>query len=191
MHCASDVHLQAAKRIVRYVKGTVDYGVKYTYSQNFQFHGYSDSDWGGSIDDMKSTTGYCFSFGSGMFSWSSKKQDIVAQSTAEAEYVAATAAVNQAIWLRHILTDLHMEQKEPTQIFVDNQAAICISNNPVFHCRTKHFKIKLFFLREAQREGEVKLLYCRTEDQSADVLTKALPKSRFEALRNKLGVCSY
>ncbi|XP_014632951.1 uncharacterized protein LOC114420517 [Glycine soja] len=76
--CASEMHLQAVKWIVRYVKGTVDYGVKYTHSQNFQFHGYSDSDWGGSIDDMKSTTCYCFSFGSGMFSWSSKKQDIVA-----------------------------------------------------------------------------------------------------------------
>ena len=89
MHCASEVHLQAVKRIVRYVKGTIDYGVKYTHSQNFQFHGYSDSDWGGSIDDMKSTTGYCFSFGLDMFSWSSKKQNIVAQSTTEAEYVAA------------------------------------------------------------------------------------------------------
>ncbi|RZB85360.1 putative isomerase BH0283 isoform B [Glycine soja] len=104
MHCASEVHLQAVKRIVRYVKGTVDYGVKYTHSQNFQFHVYSDSDWGGSIDDMKSTT-------------------------AEAEYVTATAVVNQAIWLRRILADLHMEQKEPTQILVDNQAVISISNN--------------------------------------------------------------
>nr|KYP76434.1 Copia protein [Cajanus cajan] len=174
MHCASEVHLQAANRIVRYIKGTVDYGVKYTHSHNFQLHGYSDSDLGGSIDDMKSTTG--------------KKQDIVAQSTTEAEYVATTAAVNQAIWLRRMLADLHMEQKEPTQILVDNQTTIFISNNPVFHGRTKHFKIKLSFLREAQREGEVKLIYCRTEDQGVDVLTKALPKAKFEALRNKLSV---
>nr|KYP44287.1 Copia protein [Cajanus cajan] len=115
----------------------------------------------------------------------------VAQSTTEAEYVAATTAVNQAIWLRRMLADLHMEQKEPTQILVDNQAAIFISNNLVFHGRTKHFKIKLSFLREAQREGEVKLIYYRTEDQGTDVLTKALPKARFEALRNKLGVCNY
>ena len=96
---------------MRYVKGIVDYGVKYTYSQNFQVHDYFDSDWGGSIDDMKNTIGYCFSFGSGMFSWSSKKQDIVAQCTAEAGYVATTAAMNQAIWLRCILANL---QKEPT-----------------------------------------------------------------------------
>nr|KYP31422.1 Copia protein [Cajanus cajan] len=131
MHCASEVHLQAAKRIVRYVKGTVEYGIKYSHSQIFQFHGFSDSDWGGSVDDMKSTTGYCFSFGSGVFSWCSSKQDIVAQSTAEAEYVAANATANQAIWIRNILGDLHMEQNKPTQIFVDNQAAISISHNPV------------------------------------------------------------
>ena len=151
-------------------------------------HGYSDSDWGDFIDDIKNTTSYCFNFGSGMFSWSSNKQDILAQSTTEAEYVAT---VNQAIWLRRILADLHMEQKEPTQILVDNQTTISISNNHVFHGRTKHFKIKLFFLRETQREGEVKLIYCRTEDQSADILTKALPMTRFEVLRNKLGVCNH
>lgn len=73
---------------------------------------------------------------------------------------------------------------------MDNQAGIAISNDPVFHGKTKHFKIKLYFLREVQREGEVKLIYCKTENQVADILTKALPKSRFEFLRQKLGVCS-
>jgi hypothetical protein len=189
MHCASELHLQAAKRIVRYVKGTISYGIKYSYLQNFMLHGYSDSDWAGSVDDMKSTSGYCFSFGSGMFSWCSRKQDSVAQSTAEAEYAAATAAVNQAIWIRKILVDLHMNQLEPTKIYVDNQAAISIANNPVFHGRTKHFKIKLYFLREAQKEEEVTLLYCKTNDQIADILTKALPKTSFEDLRRKLGIC--
>ena len=105
---------------------------------------------------MRSTSGYLFSFGSGIFSWYSKKQEVIAQSTAEAEYVAATAAVNQALWIRKLMTNLHMEQQDSTQIFVDNQAAISISNNPVFHGKTKHFKIKLYFLREAQKEGEVK-----------------------------------
>ncbi|RVW21330.1 Retrovirus-related Pol polyprotein from transposon RE1 [Vitis vinifera] len=103
MHCASEVHFQAAKRIVRYIKGTTNYGIKYSYCQNFKLHGYSDSDWAGSIDDMRSTTGFCFNFGSGIFSWSSKKQDVIAQSTAEAEYVAANATVNQAIWIKKYL----------------------------------------------------------------------------------------
>lgn len=86
----------------------------YTHFRSFLFHGFSNSDWGGSVDDLKSTAGYCFSLGSGVFSWCSRKQDVVAQSTAEAEYVAATTAVNQAIWLRKIFSDLHMEQSEPT-----------------------------------------------------------------------------
>lgn len=100
MHCASELHLKAAKRVIRYVKGTSDFGVKFTRSKEFKLVGFSDSDWGGSIDDMRSTSGYCFTLGSGVFSWSSKKQETVAQSTAEAEFVAATAAVNQALWLK-------------------------------------------------------------------------------------------
>ena len=97
MHCANEKHMQAVKRILRYVKGTIDYGIKYANSDQLQLVGFSDSDYGGSIDDMKSTTGYCFSLGSGTISWCSKKQEIVAQSTTEAEFVAATAAANQAI----------------------------------------------------------------------------------------------
>ena len=88
------------------------------------------------------------------------------------------------------MIDLHMKQEENIQIFVDNQVAISIANDPVFHDKTKYFKIKLFLLREVQKEGEVKLLYCKTENQSANILTKALPKAKFEYLRQKLGVCN-
>jgi len=139
---------------------------------------------------MRSTSGYCFTLGSGVFSWSSKKQEIVAQSTAEAEFIAATAAVNQAMWLRKILIDLNIEQKESTMIHVDNQAAIAISHNPVFHGKTKHFNIKLFFLREVQKAGAVVLFYCKTEDQVADIFTKPLPVNKFEFFRKTLGMCS-
>lgn len=86
--------------------------------------------------------------------------------------------------------DLNLEQKESTKIFVDNQAAISISYNPVFHGKTKHFNIKLFFLREVQKEGLVTLVYCKSENQLADLLTKPLPVSRFEFLREKIEVCS-
>lgn len=189
MHCASEIHLQAAKRIIRYIKGTVNYGIKFSQVQNFNFHGFSDSDWGGCLDDMKSTSGYCFSFGSGVFSWCSKKQDVIAQSTAEAEYVAATLAVNQALWIRKLLADLSMEEKRSTKVYVDNQAAISIANNPVFHGKTKHFKIKLYFLREVQKNGEVSLVHCNSEFQNADILTKSLSKARFEYLRERLGLC--
>ena len=206
MHSASEIHFQAAKRIVRYIKGTIDYGLRFCQVKSFTLHGYSDSDWAGCVDDMRSTSGYCFSFGSAIFSWCSKKQEAIAQSTAEAEYVAAAAAVNQALWLRKLMADLymeqkentqilamadlHMEQKERTQILVDNQAAISIANNPVFHGKTKHFKLKLYFLREVQRVGEIHLIYCNTEYQNADILTKPLPKARYEFLRERIGVCS-
>ena len=115
-----------------------------------------------------------------MFSWYSRKQDIVAQSTVETKYVAATVAVNQAIWIRKILVDLLMDQFQTTHIYVENQAAISIANNHVFYGRTKHFKIKLYFLREVQKEGEVILLYCKTNDQIADILTKAFSKKNFD-----------
>jgi hypothetical protein len=190
MHGASELHLRAAKRILRYVKGTVNYGVKFEKCQSFKLYGFSDSDWAGSLDDMRSTSGYCFNFGSGVFSWCSKKQEIVAQSTAEAEFIAATAAVNQALWLKKILSDLSMEEREPTEISVDNQAAIAISHNPVFHGKTKHFNIKLYFLREVQKNGDIKLIYCKSEDQLADLFIKPLPVSRFEYLRKMLGICT-
>ncbi|XP_047258984.1 secreted RxLR effector protein 161-like [Capsicum annuum] len=106
LNCASELHMIAAKRVVRYLKGTLAYGIKFGKSQHFKLYGYYDSDWGGSICDMKSTSDYCFTFGSGCFSWCSKKQETVAQSTAEAEFIAAAATVNQAIWLRKILIDL-------------------------------------------------------------------------------------
>ena len=132
--------------------------------QDLKLHGFSDSDWGGSIDDMRNTSGFCFNLGFAIFSWSSKKEDVVAPSNVEAEFTAGTAAVNQALWLQKLLRDLHMEEKEATEISVDNQAAIAISHNPVFHEKTKHFNIKLYFLREVQKHGEVKLIYCKSEN---------------------------
>ncbi|XP_019229997.1 PREDICTED: uncharacterized protein LOC109210968 [Nicotiana attenuata] len=96
MHRASEIHFQATKRIIRYVKGTINFGIMFKRALEFQVHGYSDSNWAGCLDDMRSTSGYCFIFGSGAFSWCSKKQYVVAQSTAEAEYVAVASAMNQA-----------------------------------------------------------------------------------------------
>ena len=114
----------------------------------------------------------------------------VAQSTIEAEFIAATAAVNQALWLQKLLRDLHMEGEEATEISVDNQAVIAISHNPVFHGKTKHFNIKLYFLREVQKNSDVRLMYCKSEEQLADLFTKPLPVNRFAFLRQKIGVYS-
>ncbi|XP_016676551.1 uncharacterized mitochondrial protein AtMg00810-like [Gossypium hirsutum] len=111
MHCCNENHFQAAKRVLRYIKGTLSYGMVYSKAESLKLVGYIDSDWAGSMDDMKNTSGYVFTLGSAIFSWSSKKQNVVAQSTTEVEYVAAIGAVNQAIWLRKILVDLNKHQK--------------------------------------------------------------------------------
>ncbi|KAG8472383.1 hypothetical protein CXB51_035319 [Gossypium anomalum] len=184
------LHFQAAKRVLRYIKGTLDYGVLFNKAETLKLKGYTDSDWAGSSDDMKSTSGYAFTLGSTMFCWSSRKQSMVAQSTAEAEYAAAANAVNQAIWLRKILADLNLYQSEATEIFCDNKSTVAIAKNPVFHSRTKHFSIKLHVIREMEQAREVKLIHCNSEEQVADIFTKALGVSRFIKLRNQLGVTS-
>ena len=137
---------------------------------------------------MKSTSGYAFLLGSGVFSWASKKQATVAQSTAEAEYVAAAEATSQAIWLRRILEDMNEKQDGPTTIHCDNKSAIAMAKNPVHHQRTKHIAIKYHFIREAEAAKQIQLEYCTTKQQVADIFTKALPKVKFEQLRTMLGV---
>ena len=114
----------------------------------------------------------------------------MAQSTAEAEYIAAAAAANQTLWIRKLLIDLNMEQIGSTPVFVDSQVAISIASNLVFHGRTKHFKINFYFLREIQHDGKVTLVHCKTEVKNVNILKKALPKARFEFLRKRLKVCS-
>ncbi|XP_048234366.1 secreted RxLR effector protein 161-like [Ricinus communis] len=106
MHSPSQTHLCAAKRVLRYLKGTLDEGIWYNRHKNIILEGYVDSDCAGSVDDSKSTTGYIFLFGNGAFSWNSKKQDVVAQSSTEAEYIAAATTVNQALWINKILVDI-------------------------------------------------------------------------------------
>ncbi|KAK4394763.1 Retrovirus-related Pol polyprotein from transposon RE1 [Sesamum angolense] len=189
MQSPSQVHYAAAKRILRYLRGTKDFGIWYKSTNDAKLLGYTDSDWAGSVDDMKSTSGYTFSLGSGIFSWASKKQATVAQSSAEAEYIAAAATSNQAIWLRRILEDIGDKQEEPTTIYCDNKSAIAITKNSVQHSRTKHIDIKYHSLREATTRGEIELKYCSTEEQLADIFTKALPRNKFEELRMKIGVC--
>lgn len=147
--------------------------------------GFTDSDYAGDLDDRKNTSGYAFMLGSRAVSQSSKKQPIVTLSTTEAEFVAATACACQAIWMRKILEDLHFE----TTIFYDNNSTIKLSKNPILHGRSKHIDVKYHFLRELTRNGTLDLIYCRSEDQIADIFTKSLKWPMFQRLRKLLGVC--
>eukprot|EP00253_Pinus_taeda_P036610 PITA_36610 len=159
MERPKEAHWQVEKRILTYVK-----------------------------DDQKSTSGYVFHMGSRAISCASKKQPIVALCTTEAEYVAATAAACQAVWMRRMLRSLGQAQAKGTMIFCDNSSAIALSNNFVFHKRTKHIDTRFHYIRELVNDGEIVLQHCRTQEKVADILTKPLRQKSFEFLRKCLGM---
>lgn len=197
MQASGNEHMIAAKRVLRYLQGTKDLGLIYDageagsdngMEQQPCVFGFSDADWGGDLDTRRSTTGYLFMIQEtgGVVSWGSKLQPTVALSSAEAEYMAACAAVQEAVHLRLLMSDLGFEQKEPTVIYEDNQGCIALSDNPIHHRRTKHIDIKYHFIRERVASKEIELKYVPTEYQLADLLTKGLAKPRVVALRNSI-----
>ncbi|KAK3037025.1 hypothetical protein RJ639_031599 [Escallonia herrerae] len=187
MEAPTTSHLKVAKRILRYIKGTLDYGIMYSSSHDFKLVGYCDSDWASDKDDQKSTTGFVFYMGNSAFTWNSKKQPIVTLSICEAEYVAATC-VCHAIWLRSLLMELHQTQDCPTKILVDNKSALELAKNPAFHERSKHIDTKYHFIRECVSKKEVELEYVKSQVQVADIFTKPLKIDVFHKLRMSLGV---
>jgi hypothetical protein len=182
------VHMVGAKHVLRYVAGTVDFGLDYVRGDGVSLVGYTDSDWAGCAADRKSTSGCCFSLGSGLVSWFSRKQKSVALSSAEAEYMAASQASCEAIWLRKMLVGLFGQEMAPTVIHCDNQSCIKLSENPVFHDRSKHIEIRYHFIRDWVQRGAVQLQYISTDDQVADILTKALPRGKHVFFRDKMGL---
>ncbi|KAE8683276.1 TMV resistance protein N-like [Hibiscus syriacus] len=188
MESPTTIHFKAAKRILRYLKGTIDFGLFYSVSNDYKLVGYSDSDWGGDIDNRRSTTGFVFFMGDIAFTWMSKKQPIVTLSTCEAEYVAATSCVCHAIWLRNLLKEIGLIQEEPTKVCVDNKSAIALAKNPVFHDRSKHIDIRYHYIRECVARKDVEVEYVKSQDQVADIFTKPLTSEDFLRLRNLLGV---
>ena len=131
---------------MRYLKETLDYGLRYASSGEIKLHGYTNSDWGGSAKDRKSTSGCCFSLGSGMISWFSRKQTSVALSMTESEYIAACSACSEVVWLRKMLAGLFDAEIDVIDILRDNQSFIKMTENPVFHDKTKHIEIIYHFI---------------------------------------------
>ena len=187
------LHMVAAKRILRYLAGTSDYGVLFpSCSQNLKVEliGYSDSDYSGDLDERKSTSGYVFQVDGAPISWCSKKQPVVALSSCEAEYIAGSYAACQAVWLEELLKELQIGVQKPLKMMVDNVSAINLAKNPISHGRSKHIDVRYHFLREQVNKGVLEMVYCPTEVQLADAFTKALKTDRFEMLRQKIGVVS-
>ncbi|KAL5747588.1 hypothetical protein ACOSQ2_024885 [Xanthoceras sorbifolium] len=181
-------HWEAGKRIIRYVIGTVGHEIHYKRKQEPILIGYSDSDWGGDANDHKSTSGYVFNIGSGAVSWSSKKQSVVALSSTEAEYIALSAAGCQALWLRWTLQEMKCSQEKETMLYCDNNSAIALSKNPVFHGKSKHIRIKYHYIRDLIKNGEIMVKHWKTQHQLADIFTKALKAEIFVSMKEKLGV---
>jgi hypothetical protein len=182
------IHMVVVKHILRYVQGTIAYGLRYTSSEGVMLHGYTDSDWIGSTVDRKSTSRYCFSLGSAMVSWSSRKQGSIAQSTAKAEYIATSVASREAVWLRNLLSYLFSVDLEPIVIHCDNQSCIKLSENPVFHDRSKHIEIRYHYVRDMVQKNILSIQVVPTTEQTVDILTKSLSLTKFVYFRDKLGV---
>lgn len=185
----TDIHLQAVKRVLRYIKGTLTYGIFYKQVGNKELLAYTDSDYAGDLEDRKSTSGFLFSLSSAAVSWSSKKQPVVTLSTTEAEFIAAASCACQAVWLRRILENLNHASTGATVMYCDNSSTIKLSRNPVMHGRSKHIDVRFHFLRNLTQDGVVTLLHCRSQDQLADIMTKPLTRVVFEKLRMLMGVC--
>ncbi|GAU22886.1 hypothetical protein TSUD_376970 [Trifolium subterraneum] len=185
-------HLIAAKRIMKYIKGTIDHGILMPSQKStkgaISVHGYSDSDWGGDQDDKKSTAGYLFMLGGALICWSSKKQGIVALSSCEAEYVAASYAACQAVWIEMLLKELLINNAVKVKLLVDNKSAIDLANHPMSHGRSKHIERRYHFLRDQVNRENLELEYCKSEIQLADILTKPLKKARIDELKKLMGM---
>jgi hypothetical protein len=182
------VHWMAAKHMLRYLLGTIGYGLRNVSSGDVKLQGYTDSDWAGSAVDRKSTSGYCFSLGSGMISWLSRKQTSVALSTTEAEYIAASVASREAMWLRKLLAGIFDLELEPTLIHCDNQSWVKLTKNHVFHDKSKHIEIKYHYIRDMVQRGAIELQYISTNEKTVDILTKPLSRVKYEYFRDKLGM---
>ncbi|XP_067034756.1 uncharacterized protein [Acropora muricata] len=151
-------HWLALKRILRYLKGTVNYGILFSCNVESECVGFSDADWAGDVNDRKSTSGYLFQLCGGAISWRSKKQPCVALSTAEAKYMALSSAVQEALWLKHLLVDLKVVTLTPMRVYEDNQAAINMTKNPSYHGRAKHVDIKYHFVRDQVNKKSVSIV---------------------------------
>ena len=184
-------HWQAVKHLFRYLQGTKDLRLVYRGNQfNAQdvFRTFSDAAHGDSIDTGRSTSGYLLTIGGGAVSWSSRLQSLVAQSTTEAEYIAAVDAGREAVWMRNLLTELGYTLDGPSVLNMDNQSAISVAKNPEHHGRMKHLDLRFFWLRDQVKAGLLAPHFVGTENMPADILTKALDVARVVRSRTSMGL---
>jgi hypothetical protein len=189
MEAPTTEHMSAVKHLLRYVAGTMDIGCSYTSAPGgAHLIGYSDADLAGDIDDRKSTAGTLFFFADCLVSWQSQKQRVVALSSCESEYIAAATAACQGVWLGFLLGNLLGTDPLVADLHVDNKSTIQLIKNPVFHDSIKHIEVRYHNIRNCAENGTIVVQFVGTEDQLADILTKALGRVRLQMLREKIKV---
>ena len=186
MQAPRHLHLAGVRCIVRYLQGTPTRGLFFPVDSPIHLVAYSDVDWAGCSDTRRSITGWCMFIGNSLVSWKSKKQDRVLKSSTKSEYRAMSSACSEIVWLRGLLAELGFPQMEPTPLHADNTSAIQITANPVFHERTKHIEVDCHSIHEAYDAHVISLPHITTDQQTADVFTKALSRQRHHFLVTKL-----
>ena len=188
MHDPREPHLAALKHILWYICGTLHLSLLLRPSTQSDLLVYSDADWAVCPDTRKSTSGYAVFLGDNLVSWSSKRQNAVSRSSAEAEYRAIANAIAEVSWLRQLLVELHVPLRRTALVYCDNISIVYMSSNPVQHQRTKHVEIDLHFVREHVATSDVRVLHVPMSSQYADIFTKGLPSSVFTEFRSSLNV---
>ncbi|XP_022031366.1 uncharacterized mitochondrial protein AtMg00810-like [Helianthus annuus] len=188
MHKPTEAHTQIAFKVLRYLKAASGTGIMFTKTNSFHLTAFADSDWAKCIDSRRSVTGFCIFLGGSLVSWKSKKQSVVSRSSAEAEYRSMCSATCEVLWLINILRELKVDVTIPVVLKCDSTAALSIAANPVFHDKTKHFEVDLFFLREKIASGQIKTHGIKTEDQLADLFTKGLLPTAHSQMCKSLGL---
>ncbi|KAH9802834.1 retrovirus-related pol polyprotein from transposon RE1 [Citrus sinensis] len=189
MHNPGEQHMKAVMRILRYLKTNPGKGILFSKNEDYSnIEVYTDADWAGSVSDRRSTSGYFTFVGGKLVTWRSKKQHVVARSSAEAEYRGMALGICEGLWISFILNDLGYPSQQPIQLYCDNKAARDITHNPVQHDRTKHVEVDRFFIKEKLDEKILELPKIRSEDQLADILTKAISSRAFTKFLDKLGM---
>ncbi|WZZ70878.1 hypothetical protein YC2023_082248 [Brassica napus] len=188
MQLPKEHHWHMVERLLMYLNGSPDQGVWMGCNGSTEVVGYCDADWAGDRADRRSTTGYCTFIGGNLVTWKSKKQKVVSCSSAEAEYRAMLKLTNELVWIKGILKHLEIDQAAPMTMHCDNQAAIHIASNSVFHERTKHIEVDCHKVRQMIILGVILPCYTRSEDQLADVFTKAARQKTMESIHIRLGL---